>query len=76
MSSPDVNIPNSRIGARRRTARQRRVARLSLGLAPLLAVVAAAGLLMVAFGNNAARLDQGEAQVLFWGGLIVIYAPL
>jgi hypothetical protein len=49
---------------------------VSLGLAPLLALVAASGLLMVAFGNNAARLEEGQAQPLFWGGLIVIYLPL
>ncbi len=31
---------------------------------------------MVALGNNAARLDEGQAQPLFWCGLIVIYAPI
>jgi hypothetical protein len=50
--------------------------RLALGAAPLLALVAAGGLMMVALGNNAARLSQGQAQPLFWGGLIVIYAPI
>jgi hypothetical protein len=50
--------------------------RPSLGMAPLLAVIAALGLLMVAYGNTAARLEEGQAQPLFWGGLIVIYMPL
>ncbi|HEU5063724.1 MAG TPA: hypothetical protein VFT79_11320 [Solirubrobacterales bacterium] len=45
-------------------------------MAPLLAIVAALGLLMVALGNTAARLEEGQAQPLFWGGLIVIYMPL
>jgi hypothetical protein len=49
---------------------------LRFGLAPLLAVLSAVGLLMVAVGNNAARLDEAHAQPLFWGGLIVIYAPI
>ena len=63
-----------RPSAESRRARQRPLG--SLGLAPLLAVVAAGGLLMIAFGNNAARVGQGEAQPLFWGGLVVVYAPI
>lgn len=31
---------------------------------------------MVALGNNAARLGLGEAQPLFWGGLVIVYAPI
>jgi hypothetical protein len=50
--------------------------RLSLGAAPALALTSAVGVLMVALGDNAARLDLGEAQPLFWSGLIVIYAPI
>jgi len=75
MSSLDATArtaPRTQPGSRR----PRRPPRLSLGLAPLLALVAATGLLMVAFGNNAARLDLREAQPLFWGGLIVVYAPI
>lgn len=62
--------------ARRARRRPRRPVRPSLGVAPILAVVAALGLVMVAFGNTAARLEEGQAQPLFWGGLIVIYMPL
>ena len=50
--------------------------RLSLGAAPVLALVAAGGLVMVALGNNAAREETSGAEALFWGGLVVIYAPL
>ena len=46
------------------------------GAAGPLAVLAGAGLLMVAFGNNAAREEAGAAQLLFWGGLLLIYAPI
>lgn len=61
---------------RSRRRRPPRRARLDFGVAPILAVVAAVGLLLVALGNNAARLEEGHAQPLFWGGLIVIYLPL
>ncbi|HEX3240966.1 MAG TPA: hypothetical protein VHR18_12645 [Solirubrobacterales bacterium] len=44
-------------------------------LAPL-ALLAGVGLLMVALGNNAAREEAGGAQILFWGGLLLIYAPI
>jgi hypothetical protein len=51
--------------------------RLSFGLAPALALVAAVGILMVAFGNNAAREGSSAgAQALFWIGLMTIYAPI
>lgn len=50
--------------------------RLSLGVAPLFALIAAGGLVMIALGNNAARLDEGQAQPLFWGGLVVVYSPI
>ena len=39
-------------------------------------MLAGVGLLMVALGNNAAREEAGGAQVLFWGGLLLIYAPI
>jgi hypothetical protein len=58
--------------ARRRAAQRRP----SLGLAPLLALVAAGGLVLVALGNNAARESAASAQPLFWGGLALIYAPI
>jgi hypothetical protein len=41
-----------------------------------LAIVVGVGLLMVALGNNAARKEAGHAQVLFWGGLVLIYTPI
>ncbi|MGH2974044.1 MAG: hypothetical protein ACRDLL_04140 [Solirubrobacterales bacterium] len=47
-----------------------------LGAAPALALLAAGGLVMVAFGNDAAREGTGGAQPLFWGGLAAIYAPI
>jgi hypothetical protein len=62
--------------ARRAVRPETRPGRVSLGLAPALSVVAGIGLILVALGNNAARLDEGPAQQLFWGGLIVIYAPI
>lgn len=49
---------------------------LELGLAPVLAPLAALGLLLVALGNNTARSAGGLAEPLFWAGLFVIYAPI
>jgi hypothetical protein len=50
--------------------------RMPADLSPLLAVVAAISLLLVALGNNASRAGLGHAQLLFWAGLIGIYAPI
>ena len=50
--------------------------RWRLGAAPAIALLAAGGLVMVAFGNDAAREGTGGAQPLFWGGLAAIYAPI
>jgi hypothetical protein len=50
--------------------------RISLGAMPLLALVAAAGLIAVALGDNLAREGRVGAQPLFWAGLAVIYAPI
>jgi hypothetical protein len=72
MSAPETIAARARPAPRRKALRPR----LSFGLAPPLAVLSAVGLLMVALGNNAARLDEAHAQPLFWGGLIVIYAPI
>ncbi len=47
-----------------------------LGAAPALSLVAAAGLALVALGNDAARESARGAEPLFWGGLVVIYAPI
>jgi hypothetical protein len=50
--------------------------RSEFGAAGLLAMVVGAGLLLVALGNNAARDEADNAQILFWGGLVLIYAPI
>ena len=50
--------------------------RWRLGAAPVLALIAAGGLVMVALGNNGARESTGGAQPLFWAGLVAIYAPI
>jgi hypothetical protein len=47
-----------------------------LRTAPLLALVSAVGLVMVALGNNAARTESAGAELLFWLGLALIYAPI
>jgi len=49
---------------------------MSLGWTPVLAVVAAVGLVLVALGNNAARSDDVLAWLPFWAGLVLIYAPI
>jgi hypothetical protein len=56
--------------------RAERVRSSEFGAVGPLAVLAAGGLLMVALGNNAAREEAGGAQALFWGGLLLIYAPI
>jgi hypothetical protein len=69
----------TRAGERPRRAGEafRRARRPSaFGATGLLALVVGAGLLLVALGNNAARESSGHAQVLFWGGLVVIYTPI
>lgn len=48
----------------------------SPGVLPLLAVVAAVGLLLIALGNNAAREEADGATTLFWAGLVLIYGPI
>ncbi|HEX3561710.1 MAG TPA: hypothetical protein VHU24_02635 [Solirubrobacterales bacterium] len=47
-----------------------------MGALPILALVAAGGLLLIALGNNAARDGAGSAQPLFWAGLVLIYGPI
>ena len=47
-----------------------------LGAAPVIALLAAGGLVMIAHGNDAAREGTSGAQPLFWGGLVAIYAPI
>ena len=48
----------------------------AFGASGPLALLVGGGLLMVALGNNAARENAGHAQILFWGGLVLIYAPI
>src|SRR5436190_7601914 len=50
--------------------------RWRLGAAPAIALLAAGGLVMVAYGNDAAREGTSGSQPLFWGGLVAIYAPI
>ncbi|MBS1676789.1 MAG: hypothetical protein JST08_05325 [Actinobacteria bacterium] len=50
--------------------------RISLGAMPLLALVAAGGLVAVALGDNLAREGRPGGQPLFWAGLVLIYAPV
>jgi hypothetical protein len=78
LSPMEAPVPHAGVAERAERARRRaeRRPRLSLGIAPLLALVAAGGLVMVALGNNAARLSEGHAQSLFWGGLVIVYAPI
>ncbi|MGH2938055.1 MAG: hypothetical protein ACRDPE_08040 [Solirubrobacterales bacterium] len=52
------------------------IGRVSLGAMPLLALVAAGGLILIALGDNLAREGRTGAQPLFWAGLAVIYAPI
>ncbi len=47
-----------------------------LGALPLLLLVAGAGLVLIALGNNAAREEVAGAELLFWGGLVLIYGPI
>ena len=76
MTSTDAQTVGAAETRRMGAVRNRRGPRLSFGLAPLLALTAAAGLVLVALGDNAARISSGEAQPLFWGGLVVIYMPI
>ena len=63
-------------GRRRIIGATRGQRRSALGAMPLLALSAAAGLILVALGNTASREGLASAQPLFWGGLVVIYAPI
>ncbi|HEX2265552.1 MAG TPA: hypothetical protein VHH14_04650, partial [Solirubrobacterales bacterium] len=56
--------------------RSRPAAANPLRSAPLLALVCSVGLVLIALGNNAARTESGGAELLFWLGLALIYAPI
>lgn len=62
-------------GASRRAADRRPDIR-AFGAAPVFALLAALGILLVALGNDASRDASTAAQPLFWGGLTLIYAPI
>jgi hypothetical protein len=63
----------SRAGAAAAVRERRRSA---FGATGPLALLVGVSLLLVALGNNAAREEAGNAQILFWGGLVLIYAPI
>ena len=67
---------DERRAASRCQAERRASGKLSLGAMPMLSVLAALGLVLVALGNNGAREGASELQPLFWGGLVLIYAPI
>jgi hypothetical protein len=50
--------------------------RYTLGASPLLALVAAGGLCLIAAANNAARLQEAGSEATFWVGLLLIYLPI
>ncbi len=62
----------------RRAVRTRRGAAwsYSLGAAPVLALVAAIGLSVIATANNGARLEHAGSESAFWLGLLLIYLPI
>lgn len=59
-----------------RAAGRARATANPFGAAPVLALVAAVGLVLIALGNNAAREGASGAELLFWLGLALIYAPI
>jgi hypothetical protein len=71
-----IRVDRAKRRERARLEARREARAPSLGALPLLSVVAAVGLLLIALGNNAAREDAAGATTLFWAGLIVIYGPI
>lgn len=67
-----VSVARGRAGQRRRSQRSRS----DFGALPLLLLIAGAGLVLIALGNNAARKETAGAELLFWGGLALIYGPI
>jgi hypothetical protein len=73
---PDAGIEESRREASAGVAARLGAGRVSLGAMPLLALLAAGGLILVALGDNLAREGRLGAQPLFWAGLAAIFAPI
>jgi hypothetical protein len=47
-----------------------------LGRLPLLAVIAAAGVAVSALGDALSRSTRSSSQLLFWAGLVFVFAPI
>lgn len=83
MSAPDRTLPVRAVagaGAARQPAAADRVDvadsfRGGLGMLPLLSLLGALGLLLVALGFNRARVGLAGADLLFWGGMLCIALP-
>jgi hypothetical protein len=67
-----ARVARSRADHERRSSRPRS----PFGALPLLLLIAGAGLVLIALGNNLAREGAGGAEPLFWGGLALIYGPI
>lgn len=75
-SAPAASPGTARTVAPSRGSRRSPAWRYQLGPAPLLALLAAAGLLLIATANNAARLEEAGSESTFWLGLLLIYLPI
>ncbi len=73
---PAVPAPPAPAARPRPSRPPRSARRYRLGLAPVLAPVAAIGLTLIASGNTDARLGEAGGEALFWLGLLLIYLPL
>lgn len=72
------HAPSSRTPAARRRRLQRTVVpskRPPLGAAPVLACVAAIGVLIVAFADNQATVSGWHPNALFWAGVLIVFLP-
>src|SRR5689334_14073473 len=67
-----ASVARPQAGYERRSSRSR----FPYGALPLLLLIAGAGLVLIALGNNAARKETAGAELLFWGGLALIYGPI
>ena len=76
--APGIGSATDSISASKRQSpgRQRMAKVNALGAAPLLALVAALGLLLIASADNGSRLGETGSETLFWAGLLLIYLPI